>query len=178
MSVFRKGCEKHHETKSVRYAKSDRRRGFTLTEVLLVLAIIGVIAAMVVPNLIGTQKQAYIRRHQAEFQAPFEGRGEELCASPTAASFRPALATEVIAILTIPAGFHRPADPAALDGHPERPRQQVLYYEFPSSKVPSGTKPAIWSSGPNKQNEDGGGDDINNWSSTVSRNDECGMSER
>ena len=35
--------------------------GFTLTEVLLVLAILGVIAAMVVPNLLGQQQVANIR---------------------------------------------------------------------------------------------------------------------
>jgi general secretion pathway protein G len=40
-----------------------------------------------------------------------------------------------------------------------------MYYEFPSAKVPNGAKPAIWSSGPNKQSEDGSGDDINNWTS-------------
>ena len=39
----------------------SRRRGFTLTEVLLVLAILGVIAAMVVPNLLGRQKDALVK---------------------------------------------------------------------------------------------------------------------
>ncbi len=41
---------------------------------------------------------------------------------------------------------------------------EPLYYQFPNSKVANATKPAIWSSGQNRQNEDGGGDDVNNWS--------------
>ena len=45
---------------------------------------------------------------------------------------------------------------------------EPLYYEYPSSKA--GDKPAIWSSGPNRQNEDGGGDDINNWSRKIKYN--------
>lgn len=40
---------------------SPHRRGFTLMEVLLVLAILGVIAAIVVPNIIGTQEKGNIR---------------------------------------------------------------------------------------------------------------------
>ena len=38
-----------------------------------------------------------------------------------------------------------------------------LYYAYPNSKDPNSSVPAIWSSGPNKQNEEGAGDDINNW---------------
>jgi general secretion pathway protein G len=41
---------------------------------------------------------------------------------------------------------------------------EPLYYEYPSTKGTKGEKPAIWSSGPNRQNEEGAGDDINNWS--------------
>ncbi len=37
-------------------------------------------------------------------------------------------------------------------------------YGFPSRKLPGGSLPAIWSNGPNGKNEQGEGDDINNWS--------------
>ncbi len=41
--------------------RRDSRGGFTLLEVLIVLAIIGVIAAMVVPRLVAQQKNANIQ---------------------------------------------------------------------------------------------------------------------
>jgi hypothetical protein len=39
--------------------------------------------------------------------------------------------------------------------------------EFPSSRFPDGSRVAIWSNGPNERNEQGEGDDINNWSDPV-----------
>ena len=41
--------------------RQARRGGFTLLEVLLVLAILGVIAAIVVPSLLGRQQEAMVR---------------------------------------------------------------------------------------------------------------------
>ena len=45
--------------------ETQRRSGFTLLEMLIVLAIILVIAAMVVPNLLGRQKKANIEATKA-----------------------------------------------------------------------------------------------------------------
>lgn len=45
------------------------RAGFTLMEVLLVLGILGVIMAMVVPRVLGRQKDAYIQAAKAAFTA-------------------------------------------------------------------------------------------------------------
>lgn len=143
-------------------SKSARRAGFTLTEVLLVLAIIGVIAAMVVPNLIGNQQRANISATRITIKQ-FEDAVKNY-AIGNGGEFPQGSREDVITLLTTAT---QDADgrmvPAQLEKLPKDPWNEVLYYEFPSSKVANGSKPAIWSAGPNKQNEDGGGDDVNNW---------------
>ncbi|MBN71009.1 MAG: type II secretion protein, partial [Gimesia sp.] len=47
--------------KQIKIHNRQQRRGFTLLEMLIVLGIILVIAAMVVPNLLGSQKKANIK---------------------------------------------------------------------------------------------------------------------
>jgi general secretion pathway protein G len=139
------------------------RRGFTLTEVLLVLAIIGVIAAMVVPNLIGNQQRANISAAKLTIKAMEDA--VKNYAIGNGGEFPQGSREEVLTMLTTATQDSTGRTiPPQLTEYPKDPWQQVLYYEFPTSKVPNGSKPAIWSSGPNKQNEDGGGDDINNWS--------------
>lgn len=139
------------------------RRGFTLTEVLLVLAILGVIAAMVVPNLIGQQQTANIRATKANIKGFEEAIKQYAIAND---GVFPEGAREEVALMLI-----QPAQddegrtvPPYLEKTPKDAWDQPLYYEYPNGKIANATKPAIWSSGPNKQNEDGGGDDINNWS--------------
>lgn len=143
-------------------SRRNRRRGFTLTEVLLVLAILGVIAAMVVPNLIGTQKKALIDATKTKIKA-FEGAVKNYAVA-NGGEYPQGGREEVIAMLTSQTqdADGRPVAPY-LEGNPKDAWEQVLYYEYPSSKVANQSKPAIWSSGPNRQSEDGAGDDINNW---------------
>jgi general secretion pathway protein G len=141
---------------------SRRRRGFTLVEVLLVLAILGVIAAMVVPNLIGTQATANNNAARSSI-AGFEN-ALKLYAVANGGTFPDGSAEQVIPLLMNPAqDANGKATPAYLDKQPKDPWGSVLNYEWPNSKVPNATKPAIWSNGQNKQNEDGSGDDVNNW---------------
>lgn len=141
--------------------KSARRAGFTLTEVLLVLAIIGVIAAMVVPNLIGSQQKANIDATKVKIKSM--ETAIDMYATSNAGEFPQGNGEEVITMLASPS---QDADgrtiPAYLTQIPRDPWKQVLNYEWPTSKATNG-KPAVWSSGPNQQNEDGGGDDVNNW---------------
>lgn len=130
-----------------------RRHGFTLTEVLLVLAILGVIAAMVVPNLMGNQKKAYERQTRVNI-ASFEQIAKQYCIdhdgewpTDTNAMLNPA-----------PGGDGKPVAPY-LEKVPKDAWNNPLNYEFAAGA----DKPKIWSNGANKQNESGAGDDLNNW---------------
>ena len=134
-------------------------RGFTLIEVLLVVAILGVIAAAVVPALIGRQQEANIQISKTDIKGleqamkmyAIDHDGEYLQGGKDA-----------LPQLTSPSEYRGKKMKPYLEEIPKDAWGEPLYYEYPSTKA--GDKPAIWSSGPNRQNEDGGGDDINNWS--------------
>ncbi|MBW3539071.1 MAG: type II secretion system protein GspG [Planctomycetes bacterium] len=135
-----------------------RRRGFTLIEVLLVLAILGVIAAMVVPNLLGTQRSSMIK------QTKISIRGVEN-------------------VLRLYAHDHDGNYPQSLDqlllkeeiaGDVKGPYVREMpkdawgtpfFYQNPSKQPINQNveQPDVWSAGPNKQDDGGSGDDINNW---------------
>jgi general secretion pathway protein G len=145
----------------MRKNRKSKRRGFTLIEVLLVVAILGVIAAAVVPSLIGKQKQAMIDQSRNNLRGleqtmklyALDHDGEYLQGGQ-----------ESLAQLTGPSEYRGKKLNAYLEDVPKDAWGEPLLYEYPSTKGTKGEKPAIWSSGPNRQNEDGAGDDINNWS--------------
>ncbi len=134
------------------------RGGFTLLELLIVLAIIVVIAAMVVPNLLGQRDTALIRSSKAailsvetslkfynvDFGSYKEGGNEVL--------------TELSTVMDVDGQKKVYLETPALDSW-DRP----LNYEWPNTKMQDAIKPAIWSNGPNGTNDNGEGDDINNW---------------
>jgi general secretion pathway protein G len=147
--------------KAVTLRRRSRRGGFTLLEVLLVLAILGVIAAMVVPNILGRQQRAMEDTTRQSI------RGLEQALQMYAIDHDgmfPQGSQDALNHLLQPVDRHgRPMEPYLPDAKlPTDAWGEVLYYEYPSSKTPT-DKPAVWSSGPNRRNEDGGGDDINNW---------------
>ena len=142
--------------------KQRKRHGFTLLEMLIVLGIILVIAAMVVPNLLGSQKKANIKATRASIHNLEQAF--KLYAADNNGEY-PQGGQEQIQLLlseTDPDG--KAIDPF-LEAIPLDAWGQPFQYEYPNNKAKS-TKPAIWSLGPNAQDENGAGDDVNNWDPT------------
>ncbi len=128
-----------------------RRGGFTLIEVLLVLAILGVIAVMVVPNLLGRQKKANIDAtkqsiHNVEKASDFYAIDHD------------GVHPQSLELLLQP-GEDTAGTPKApyLTETPLDAWKQPLHYEPPQE---ANAKPRIWSAGPNQQ--PGDADDISN----------------
>jgi general secretion pathway protein G len=140
-----------------------RRSAFTLLEVLIVVAIIGVIAAMVVPRLIGQQRQALIDTTKSQIKQA--ETAINLYAKDHFGNYPKASGNEQVWQMLMQA--------EVVDGQTREPYldqpvtdgwRHKLYYEWSGSgDVATSGKPKIWSSGPNEENESGGGDDINNW---------------
>ena len=142
-----------------RQPRSAARAAFTLLELLIVLAILAALAAMVVPNLLGSQRKAQVKTTEASISG-FEG-ALKLYAADHAGSY-PSGSDEVIELLMAVEDEDGEAIDPYLESIPKDAWEKPLHYEYPNKKATS-TKPAIWSDGPNMTNEQGEGDDVNNW---------------
>jgi len=138
------------------------RRGFTLLEVLLVLAILGLIAVMVVPQLLGRQQDAMDKITETSIKGLESVMN--MYAIDHAGKFPEGSAQEVYRTLLQPVEFQGRAPRPYLDTVPLDAWKNPLLYEYPArNKKTAGGKPAIWSAGADGQNNDGQEDDINNW---------------
>ncbi|MCA9102785.1 MAG: type II secretion system protein GspG [Pirellulales bacterium] len=139
-------------------APARRRGGFTLIEVMLVLVILGVIAALVVPRMLGTQERANIMATKTKISQVEQS-------------------IELYAVehdATHPESLEELVNPVDLNGNAMKPYErefpkdawrQNLNYESSVDDNAGGANVArIWSNGPNRRDDGGGGDDINNWS--------------
>lgn len=142
------------------------RAGFTLLELLIVLAIILVIAAMVVPNLIGSQQTANEKATLAIIKR-IEGTVGTYAADHDGAYFR-GNGAEAWNELMNPAPYKGRRLRPYLEEPPTDAWGNVLQYEWNGdghSKKQNALKPAIWSGGPDGQGDgtNAGGIPLNNW---------------
>ncbi|MCH9655447.1 MAG: type II secretion system protein GspG [Planctomycetes bacterium] len=142
--------------------KQKKRHGFTLLEMLIVLGIILVIAAMVVPNLLGSQKKANIKATSASIHNLEQAF--KLYAADNNGEYPQGGQEQIQLLLSETDADGKAIDPF-LESIPLDAWGQTFQYEYPNNKAKS-TKPAIWSLGPNQQDENGSGDDVNNWDQT------------
>ncbi|MFQ5732326.1 MAG: type II secretion system protein GspG [Planctomycetaceae bacterium] len=136
-----------------------RRKGFTLMEVLLVLAILGVIAAMVVPQLLGQLKGAKIRT------AKLDIKNIESMLKIYATAHDDEF-TETLDEMVTPKPLADGTQPKPYLEKSIDPWGNKYNYVAPGDNNPhftDGIHAAIWSNGPNGTNEQGSGDDVNNW---------------
>jgi len=142
--------------------RRNGRRGFTLMEMLVVLAILAMLLALVVPSVLGTQKKADISTAQSQIKLL---RG---CLQSYFLDLKEYPSTEqgFKAMLEKPddlsdAKSARWAGPYA-DGEelPKDPWGNDFQYEYPPKNGTS-DYPDIWSKGPD--GEDGTDDDIVSW---------------
>lgn len=146
------------------------RSGFTLLELLIVLGIILVIAAMVVPNLVGTSQTAYEKATMATVKSA--EKTAMMYATDHDASFFTGAGQEAWQEFITPQDYRGRKLRPYYDEAPVDAWGNVLQYEWDGSghsKMPNALKPAIWSFGPNKQDDGGSGDDINNWTSAQAK---------
>lgn len=141
-----------------------RRRGFTLIEVLLVMAILVALAALVVPRLLGTQEGAQIDNAKLQV-TQFDGEAfrykMDTGVFPTTEQGLKALA----AVPNPPPQNWR--GPYSANAERLDPWGNPYNYQFPGARNGDPKKPDIWSNGPDRAN--GSPDDIGNWTTPSTR---------
>ena len=134
------------------------RRGFTLLEVLLVLAILIAIAAMVVPNIVGRSDEAnkdLTRINIAAFEKAAQMYKIDNKVWPEGAT------EDVIMLLMMTEDDQGKPRASYLEKVPTDAWGEQLQYQYPPGDNTGNTgKPLIYSFGPDRA--DGGDDDISN----------------
>jgi general secretion pathway protein G len=131
-----------------------RRRAFTLVEMLLVITIIGILAALVVPKMMGRSEQA----RQTAARADISGIKTALDAYEVDSGFYPKSRNGLGDLVQQPSDAKNWRGPY-LDKIPTDPWGNPYVYEFPGKHNPSSYD--LYSVGPD--GKAGGDDDVGNW---------------
>ena len=127
-------------------------RAFTLVEIMLVVAIIGILAALVIPKIAGKSEQARITRVQADIKGGIKSAVDEFEVDN---GFYPSSLQDLLQQPRNAKNWHGPY----LDALPVDPWQNPYLYSYPGKHNPTGYD--LWSTGPDGKS--GTQDDIGNW---------------
>lgn len=143
--------------------RSLMRRGFTLIEVMLVLILIGTLAAMIVPRLVGRSEEGKKAAAKADIDANISG-ALDLYALDNNGSY-PTTEQGLNALVAMPTSPPLPPHwkgPYLKKKTFRDPWGNSYQYRFPGTH---GMDYDLFSMGPN--GVEGGGDDIANWDETA-----------
>lgn len=148
---------------STRRPENQRRAGFTLMELLLVMAILVILLGLVAPRFINTSKEANISAANSQiglFRSPLDMYALNMNSFPSTEQGLAAL-VEAPEDLDDDNRWKGPY----VDEIPQDPWGNDYQYEYPSDRMGDKDFPAIWSLGPD--GEDDTEDDIGNWPDEV-----------
>ncbi|MBS0260608.1 MAG: type II secretion system major pseudopilin GspG [Planctomycetes bacterium] len=135
---------------------SRRRSGFTLMEILIVLAILAVIIGLVLPNFLGAQDRAN------KDAAKVAVAGVEKAADIYAAHHDGTFPASLDALLANPGGDDKWSGPYLDKGKvPNDPWGNPIQYAYPGTHQNGQDRPDVWSMGKDKQSNTA--DDVANW---------------
>lgn len=153
---------RHHPTR-----RPATRRGFTLTELLIVMAILVLLVSLVGPRLLGSKEKADINSVKTQigmFQASLERYAIDMNRFPSTEEGLQALVEDPT---QADAGDEEGAGGSAWDGPylkqttvPKDPWNKSYAYEYPPTRS-KGDLPEIWSFGPDGQEDTE--DDVISW---------------
>jgi general secretion pathway protein G len=147
------------KTQTLSTQKNRKRRGFTLVEILLVVTIIGILAALVIPNIVGKSDEA---RRKKAFADVNGGLKTALGMYEVDTGRYPGSLNDLFVQPSDVRGWKGPY----VDGQlPEDPWGHPYVYIYPGRKNTSGYD--LYSVGMDGQ--DGTQDDIGNWMTSADK---------
>ncbi len=121
-------------TQHPNHSRAQRRRGFTLIELMLVMVILGILAAIVVPKFSGRSEQARIAAAKTQIST----FGTALDAFEVDNGFYPRGKSGLTDLVTPPRNATNWKGPYMQGDIPQDPWQQPYVYECPGKHNPSG----------------------------------------